>query len=98
MYCTMNGVMRKFLDEITKEWQLAQSITNCHEKDKKEKQISCGKARSAESIKYRKSLLKLKEQEYLIEKNLINMMENMKLEPEVLRPVLRNMNDISRNR
>ncbi|KAG5318746.1 CC112 protein, partial [Pseudoatta argentina] len=90
--------MKKFLDKITKELQLAQSDTNYHEKDKKEKQISCGKVRSAESTKYRKSLLKLKEQEYLIEKNLTNFMENMKLESEVLRPVLRNMNDISRNR
>ncbi|KYN03048.1 PREDICTED: coiled-coil domain-containing protein 112-like [Cyphomyrmex costatus] len=69
------------------------------ETDKKKKQITpCGKVRSAESAKYRKSLLQLKEQEYLIEKNLTNLMENMKLEPEVLRPVLHNMNDISRNR
>ena len=90
--------MRKFLDEITKELKLAQSVTNYHEKDKKEKQISCRKVRSAESTKYRKSLLKLKEQEYLIEKNLTNFMENMKLESEILRPILRNMNDISSTR
>ncbi|XP_011065187.1 PREDICTED: coiled-coil domain-containing protein 112-like [Acromyrmex echinatior] len=94
----MNGVMKKFMDEITKKLQLAQSVTNYDEKDKKEKQISHGKVRSAESTKYRKSLLKLKEQEYLIEKNLTNFMENMKLESEILRPILRNMNDISRNR
>ncbi|XP_029173360.1 coiled-coil domain-containing protein 112-like [Nylanderia fulva] len=45
-----------------------------------------------------KSLLKLKQQEYLMEKNLANLMENMKLEPEVLRPVLHKMSDISKNR
>ncbi|XP_028045101.1 coiled-coil domain-containing protein 112 [Monomorium pharaonis] len=70
-----------------------------HEKDKKKKRIpSCGKVCSAESTKCRKSLLKLKQQEYLMEKSLANLMENMKLEPEVLRPVLHNMSDISKNR
>ncbi|XP_071646759.1 uncharacterized protein [Temnothorax longispinosus] len=70
-----------------------------HERDKREKRIPpCGKVRSAESTKCRKSLLKLKQQEYLMEKSLANLMENMKLEPEVLRPVLHNMSDISKNR
>lgn len=69
------------------------------EKDKKEKRVaSCGKMRAAESTKCRKTLLKLKQQEYLMEKSLANLMENMKLEPEVLRPVLHNMSDISKNR
>ncbi|XP_077261923.1 uncharacterized protein LOC143897274 isoform X2 [Temnothorax americanus] len=70
-----------------------------HKRDKREKRIPpCGKVRSAESAKCRKSLLKLKQQEYLMEKSLANLMENMKLEPEVLRPVLHNMSDISKNR
>ncbi|XP_071570895.1 uncharacterized protein [Temnothorax nylanderi] len=70
-----------------------------HERDKREKRNPpCGKVRSAESTKCRKSLLKLKQQEYLMEKSLANLMENMKLEPEVLRPVLHNMSDISKNR
>lgn len=72
-----------------------------HEKGKKEKRIQappCGKVRSVESTRCRKSLLKLKQQEYLMEKSLANLMENMKLEPEVLRPVLHNMSDISKNR
>ncbi|KMQ98478.1 coiled-coil domain-containing protein 112 [Lasius niger] len=67
--------------------------------DKKERRIpSYGKVHSTENTKYRKSLLKLKQQEYLMEKNLANLMENMKLEPEVLRPVLHKMSDISKNR
>ncbi|KAL6419894.1 hypothetical protein ACFW04_011003 [Cataglyphis niger] len=67
--------------------------------DKTEKRIpSCGKVNSTENTQYRKSLLKLKQQEYLMEKNLANVMENMKLEPEVLRPVLHKMSDISKNR
>lgn len=59
---------------------------------------SYGKIHSAENTQYRKSVLKLKQQEYLMEKNLANLMENMKLEPEVLRPLLHKMNDISKNR
>lgn len=67
--------------------------------DKREKRIpSCEKVNSIENTQYRKSLLKLKQQEYLMEKNLANLMENMKLEPEVLRPVLHKMSDISKNR
>lgn len=67
------------------------------DQDKKEKQ-SCRKQHSAENMKNRKSLLKLMQQEHLMEKNLANLMENMKLEPEVLRPVLHNMSDISKTR
>lgn len=66
-----------------------------HDQDKKEKQIlSCKKVHSAENTKNRKSLLKLMQQEHLMEKNLANLMENMKLEPEVLH----NMSDISKTR
>ncbi|XP_012219446.1 coiled-coil domain-containing protein 112-like isoform X2 [Linepithema humile] len=66
---------------------------------KKEKQIlSCKKVHSAENTKNRKALLKLMQQEHLMEKNLANLMENMKLEPEVLRSVLHNMSDISKTR
>lgn len=68
------------------------------ENDKKEKRTPCGKVRSSDSAKCRKSLEKLKQQEHLMEKSLANLMENMKLEPEVLRPVLHNMSDISKNR
>lgn len=67
--------------------------------EKTEKQIpACGKVNSTENTQYRKSLLKLKQQEYLMEKHLANMMENMKLKPEVLRSVLHKMSDISKNR
>lgn len=70
-----------------------------HGRDEKEKRVPpCGKVSSAESTKCRKSLLKLKQQEYLMEKSLANLMENMKLEPEVLRPVLHNISDVSKNR
>lgn len=69
-----------------------------HKESKKERIPSCGKMHSTENTKCRKSLLKLKQQEYLMEKNLVNLMENMKLEPEVLRPVLHKMSDISKNR
>jgi len=69
------------------------------EKDNKKERIPpCEKVRSAESTKCLKSLLTLKQQEYLLEKSLSNLMENMKLEPEVLRPVLHNMSDFSKNR
>lgn len=57
-----------------------------------------GKVHSAENTKYRKSLLKLKQQECLMERNLVNVTENMKLEPEVLRLVLHNTSEISRKR
>ncbi|XP_072750360.1 uncharacterized protein [Anoplolepis gracilipes] len=68
--------------------------------DKKEKRIpSCGKISTENTgTQYKKSLLKLKQQEYLMEKNLANLMENMKLEPEVLQPLLHKMSDISKNR
>lgn len=59
---------------------------------------SGGKWHSSENTKYRKSLLKLKQQESLMERNLVNVTENMKLEPEVLRFVLHNTSDISRRR
>lgn len=66
--------------------------------DKKERRIpSCEKVHTTENT-HKKSLLKLKQQEYLMEKNLANLMENMKLEPEVLRPVLHKISDISKNR
>lgn len=69
------------------------------QKDEKEKRIlPCRKIRSTESMKCRKSLLKLKQQEYLMEKSLTNLIENMKLEPEILQSVLQNMSDISKNR
>lgn len=70
-----------------------------HDKDKKEKRLlSCQKPHSGERAKYMKSMLMLKQQEYSLERNLANLMGNMKLDLEVLRPVLHNMGDISKNR
>ncbi|XP_070165299.1 coiled-coil domain-containing protein 112 [Polyergus mexicanus] len=66
--------------------------------DKKERRIPSREKVHITENTYKKSLLKLKQQEYLMEKNLANLLENMKLEPEVLRPVLHKMNDISKNR
>lgn len=69
------------------------------DESKKEKQIlSCEKTRPAESIKYKKSLFKLKEQENLMEKSLLNLTENMKLKSEIVQHVLHDMDDISRKR
>lgn len=66
--------------------------------DKKERRLpSCEKVHTIENT-HKKYLLKLKQQEYLMEKNLANLMENMKLKPEALRPVLHKMSDISKNR
>jgi hypothetical protein len=70
------------------------------EEDKKERRMpSYGKVHSAESTRYTKSLLKLKQQEYLMERNLANSMENARfLEPEILRSVLGSVSDVTRNR
>jgi len=68
------------------------------EEDKK-RVPSYGKMHSAGNARYKKSLLKLKQQEYLMEKSLANSMENARfLEPEILRSVLDSVSDVARNR
>lgn len=67
-------------------------------KDKKERRVPLrGKVRGAENAGCdSRSLLKLKQQEYSLEKSLASLMENAK--PEALRAVLHDMGDIARNR
>ncbi|XP_032683526.1 coiled-coil domain-containing protein 112-like isoform X2 [Odontomachus brunneus] len=70
-----------------------------HKEGKKERRMpSCEKMSFTESTKYKKSLFQLKQQESLMEKNLFNLAENMKLKSKVEQLLWHDMNDIPRKR
>lgn len=56
------------------------------------------KLRFAERTKYKNSLLKLMQQESLMENSLFNLLKNMALKSEVVQLVLHDMTDTSRKR
>lgn len=69
------------------------------DKDKRKVQTpSRERMYSTEGMKYIKCLLKLKHQETIMEKNLVNLMEKMTLEPEISQLLLHNVNDVSSKR
>lgn len=69
------------------------------DEDEKERRIPLyAKVNSAENTKCKKFLLKLKQQETSMEKNLLNWMQSIKLQPQILRLILDNMSDVSQKR